>query len=149
MPASSFYPDTSLLIALFVDEEASDRVATWFTAQAEEFIVSDWTLVEFTSALGLKVRTHQITARQADDAQTSFEETLLPRLKILPMPRSAFARAQLLMRRYALGLRAGDALHVAMCVSLGLDAQAPTLATADRVLYAAAKALKVNARRVS
>lgn len=145
MPASSLYLDTSLLVGLFVDEEASDRVAAWFAVQPAQFVVSDWTLVELASALGLKVRTHQITARQADDVQTSFEETLLPHLQVLPIDRSAFARAQLLMRQYALGLRAADALHVAMCV----DQEPLTLATADRVLYRAARALRLAAVRVS
>ena len=120
-------------------------MAAWFAAQSAQFVVSDWTLVELTSALGLKVRMRRITARQADDVQTSFEEFLLPRLQVLPLDRSVFARAQLLMRQYALGLRAADALHVAMCV----DEHPVTLATADRVLYAAVRALGLTAVRVS
>lgn len=145
MPASSVYLDTSLLVALYVEEEASDRVAAWFESQSKELVVSDWTLVEFTSALGLKVRTHQLTAQRADDAQEKFDETFLPLLRVLTIDRSAFARAQLLMRQYSLGLRAGDALHLAMCI----EQEPRMLATADRVLYAAARSLKQPALRIS
>ncbi len=145
MPASSLYLDTSLLVPLYVEEAASDRTGAWFEAQTVELVVSDWTLVEFASALGLKVRTRQLTARQADDAQAKFDETLSSGLRILPVERSTFARAQLLLRQYTLGLRAGDALHLAMCI----DREPRILATADRVLYAAARSLRQAAIRVS
>ena len=141
MPASSLYLDTNLLVAIYIEEEASHRVTAWFEAQSAEFVVSDWTLVEFTSALGLKVRTGELSARQADDVQEKLEETLLPLLQVLAIDRSTYARAQMLMRSYALGLRAADALHLAMCV----NEEARTLATADRVLYTAARRLKQSA----
>ena len=99
MPVSSIYLDTSLLVALYVEEEASDRVTAWFETQSAELVVSDWTLVEFASELGLKVQTRQLTARQADDAQAKFAETLLSFLRILPVDRTAFGPAQLPIRQ--------------------------------------------------
>lgn len=145
MPASKVYVDTNLFIAAYVEEDATEAVLAWFARQSASILMaSDWTFVELTSALGLKVRRGQISAAQADATQNLFEATMLPALVVLPVDTVVFARAQLLMRRYELGLRAPDALHLALC----LAEDHSVLATADQTLHAAARRLKQPSVRV-
>lgn len=144
MPASKVYVDTNLFIAALVEESATETVLAWFESQSAILMASDWTFVELTSALGLKVRRGEISTAQADATHNLFETTMLPALVVLPVDTAVFARAQLLMRRYELGLRAPDALHLALC----LAEDDCILATADQTLHTAARRLKQPSVRV-
>jgi len=59
---------------------------------------------------------------------------------VMPVSREQFHTAARFADQYALDLRAGDALHLAICAELGA-----TLCTLDRRLAEAASALGVKA----
>lgn len=65
-------------------------------------------------------------------------------LVLLDVPVTAFARGEVLLRSFELGLRAGDALHLAICQSY----DSTVLATADARLHAAATKLTQPAIKV-
>lgn len=132
------YLDTSLLVALCVTEPESARVDAWLAQQTSETIgTSLWALTETASALGIKVRRRDITRGTALKALDLLERHLLSMLVLLDVPSTAFARSEVLLRSFELGLRAGDALHLAIC----LGDNSTVLATADAKLYAAATEL--------
>lgn len=124
------YLDTSAVVPIFVTEPASAAVDAWLEACAELLVSSDWIVTEFASALSIKVRRGEITTRQVQAAWNDFETFCKTGLRLLPVSRSAFAKAAALNRNAASGLRAGDSLHLAIAIEAGTKA----IATADGVL---------------
>jgi len=139
------YLDANLLVAMCVAEPASERVDAWLAQQSGQSIgTSHWALTETTSAIGVKVRRRDITRDTASKGLALLEAEILPLLVLVEPPSTLFARAETLLRFFDLALRAGDALHLAIC----LDLDSSTLATADTTLFAAARALGQRAVRV-
>ena len=134
------YVDTSVLVALCVNEPKSATVARWYAASTDELASAAWCVTEFASALGIKQRTNQITAEQGATAWQAFERLCASDLQLLPVDPPTFHRAAVLTLDAATGLRAGDALHLAAA----LDAKAKGMATLDDVLARNAKRLKVK-----
>jgi uncharacterized protein len=64
-------------------------------------------------------------------------------LMVMPVTRAHFLAAARFAEQYALGLRAGDALHVAIAAEQGA-----TICTLDKHLAEAAVTLGVNAEMV-
>jgi predicted nucleic acid-binding protein len=93
-------------------------------------------VTEFSSALSIKVRKGEISARQALAAWKDFDAFCKSGLRLLPVTRRAFTEAGGMARNAASGFRSGDALHLAMA----LEAGASGIATADETLAKNAKA---------
>ncbi len=134
------YVDTSVLVALCVNEPKSAAVAKWYAACSEELIAAVWCVTEFSSALGIKQRTGQITNEQGAIAWQAFERLCAGDLQLLPVDPATFHRAAVLAQDAATGLRAGDALHLAVA----LEAKAKSMATLDDVLARNAKRVKIK-----
>lgn len=134
------YVDTSVLVALCVNESKSAAVARWYAACTDELASAAWCVTEFASALGIKQRTNQITAEQGATAWQAFERLCASDLQLLPVDPPTFHRAAVLTLDAATSLRAGDALHLATA----LDAKAKDMATLDDVLARNAKRLKIK-----
>jgi predicted nucleic acid-binding protein len=139
------YLDANLLVALCVAESASARVDAWLSRQVGQVIgTSQWALTETTSALGVKVRRRDMTREAAGESLRLLDNEIIPLLVLVDLPPTLFARAEILLRSFELGLRAGDALHLAIC----LDVDSSTLATADATLFSAARQLGQAAIKV-
>jgi len=137
------YLDTSVLVPLFVPEEASERIQGWFERQgAEGLAIGDWTLTEFSSALGLKVRARTLKTAQAHRARDLLERIATDSLQVLTPGRADYACAGSFLGQYALGLRAGDALHLAIAHNAGAEA----VYSLDRKFVAAGRRLKIRTR---
>jgi predicted nucleic acid-binding protein len=134
------YVDTSVLVALCVNEPMSGAVARWYAASNEELASVAWCVTEFASALGLKQRSGQISPEQGAPAWLAFERLCAGDLQLLPVDPPTFHRAAALCHDAATGLRAGDALHLAAA----LEAKARSMATLDDVLARNAKRLKIR-----
>ncbi|MFO1035988.1 MAG: type II toxin-antitoxin system VapC family toxin [Geminicoccaceae bacterium] len=131
------YVDTSVFVPLFIAEPASDRVQAWFKEiPTGEAAVSHWTLVEFVSAVGAKVRTRELPEARAILVLRQFQSTVDSSLQVIEPRTQDFAGAAKLMERFESGLRAGDALHLAVALGAGANA----LATLDAVLECACAA---------
>jgi uncharacterized protein len=110
------YVDTSALVALFTNEATAERTADWIAEETRPLISGDWCVTEFASALSLKRRTSQITSRQSNAAWNVFGEFCEGNLRLLPLDREVFREAAHLVRNSKNGLRAGDALHLALAL---------------------------------
>ena len=91
--------------------------------------------------MSVKARKSEISARQSRAAWKDFDAFCKSGLRLLPVSRSTFDAAALMVLNAPSGLRSGDSLHLAMA----LEAGAGALATADATLAknAQAKGLKV------
>lgn len=111
------YLDTSVVVPLIVPEPTSSRARSWFkrldSRQTKELAVSAWVLTEFTSAMGIKVRNRELTRSQGEAAGALLEDALLPNVTVVEVTPTDFRLAETMLREFSLGLRAGDALHLA------------------------------------
>ena len=134
------YLDTSLLVAAFTDEPGSARVDS-LLRKPDECMISEWVIAEFSAALSIKVRTGQISDAHRDHALVLFSRMTAESLGLLPVQSHHFRRAAQLSDQYRPGLRAGDALHLAVAGDKGV-----TLCTFDRRQARAGKALGIATR---
>ena len=135
------YLDTSLLVPLFVPEPDSTAVRGWFNVRADESLaISEWTLTEFASAMSIKVRDKKLKPDQARDACALLEKLAADSLKVFTPARRDYGKAVEYLGQHALGLRAGDALHLAVAQNEGADC----LYTLDRRLIEAGRKLRLK-----
>jgi uncharacterized protein len=134
------YLDTSLLVAALTNEPETRQMQGWLSEQdPDDLVISDWVVAEFSAALSIKLRTGEIEARHRANALTMFTRLCNDNLTVMPVSRVQFRMAARFADQCALGLRAGDALHLAVSAENGA-----TICTLDRRLSEAAAALGVQ-----
>lgn len=134
------YVDTSVLVALCTHEAKTAAAGDWYANCTEELSSAAWCVTEFASALGIKLRTGQITAEQAQAAWMQFERICANDLELLPVDTTLFHQAALMTLDPAAGLRAGDALHLACAI----QAKAKGMVSLDSILMKNAKHFKIK-----
>lgn len=133
------YIDTSVLIAALFNETRTQDVQEWLGAQEFSLLsVSDWTLTEASAAMSMKVRSKEITLQQRAIAMAAFNQMVERSFNILSVTKKDFQRASDFADQVPSGLRAGDALHLAIAANNG-----SILVTLDRALAAAGPQLIV------
>lgn len=129
------YLDTSILVSAMTSEAATgssqQRLAE---IPLTDMAISQWTRTEFASALAIKLRTGQLTVEQRQRAQTLFDRLAVAIGSVWSIEDRHFQNAADLVARADLGLRAGDALHLAIAIDHGAE-----LLTLDERLAAAAR----------
>jgi len=94
---------------------------------------------EFSAALSIKLRTGQINPPRRATMLAAFTTLTAEALIVWPVSGNQFRTAATFADQYSLGLRAGDALHLAVAADHGA-----ALCTLDRRLAEAGAALGVK-----
>jgi uncharacterized protein len=109
------YFDTSFLAPLLREEKASSRIGRFMVGlPTEELAISRWTEVEFASLLARDVRMGVIGSDQARAAGALFEDVIQQSFVVLLPSADDYEMARRYLQNYETGLRAGDALHLAI-----------------------------------
>lgn len=136
------YFDTSFLASYYVEDVHSEGVSAAIASLASTRLhASDWTLTEFSSLLALRCRLGDVDIEFARDTMRLFESDVAASLVLLEPARRDFERAtSWLLHAPALGLRAPDALHLAIAARHDLH-----MYSLDRRLLDAAAEFEVEA----
>lgn len=133
------YLDTSILVCALTNEARTAEVQNWIAQQEpSRLTISDWVVTEVSSAFSIKLRTGQLTPTQRAASLAQFTQLATDTFHMLPFEPAAFRSAARFCNQDVLNLRAGDALHVALCAVHGA-----TLCTLDKRLGQAAPQLGV------
>ena len=135
-----FYLDTSALVTAMTPESARLRVRTWLLAHQANSFISAWSITEFASALSVKSRQSGLSHDDRVLALAQFDRYAAEVSDVLPVGTADFRLAATFCADPASGLRAGDALHLAVGVAHGL-----TIVTRDRLMASAAIGLGIPA----
>lgn len=138
------YVDASVLVAALTRESTTRRARQWLESRSPSALaVSAWTITEMCSALSIKLRSGAIT-KSEHEALLGFAQDMMADSMIeLPIDRDDFVLAARLSGMAMLGIRAGDALHLAIATR-----HRTVLATADRQLAEAAEQLNLQTERI-
>lgn len=138
------YADTCLLLSLFFRDSGTDAALDWLErAGTEPIAISHWTHTEFASAAGIMTRRGDLSPALHVEGLTRFDAFATARLITDAVTPPDFLRARVWLEDYRAALRAGDALHLAICARQGR-----LLCTADETLAAAAGRHGVGVLRV-
>lgn len=135
-PLLSAYIDTSILVAATTSEPDRDRAQAWLTYAADPLYISPWVVAEFASALSMKMRKGELDAIGRSAADGAFDRLQRSYLTMEAITAQHFEAATRFLQRHDLGLRSGDALHLAIAAELGVS-----LCTFDQRLAQAARVL--------
>ena len=141
--------DTPVLVAALTDETATAR-SQRFLAAAEpaELAINARVITEFSSALSIKVRTGQLAPAQRNaGVLTEFTRLIGNSSTFCRFRSRRLQRRRGFVDQLAYGLRAGDALHLAVAIEHGamlvsLDKRLVEAGTCARGLDAAAVAAR-------
>ena len=134
----SLYLDASVLVTLFVIDPLSARAEAFLSAHPEIVVVSDFGVAEFSSAVGRRGRTRDLTR---EDGQLAFSnlDTWVARAAYREEVTTADVDAATrILRRLDVNLPTPDAIHIA--IARRLEA---TLVTFDRSMAASGRALGI------
>jgi uncharacterized protein len=124
------YLDTSLIVTALSNEDLSVPAQEWLSAQdPEELVISEWTITEVSSALAIKLRRGDIDVAARAMLLAEFNRLAAESFTVLTVTGQHFRTAAHFVDSHEFGLRAGDALHLAIASKHGA-----TLVTLDEKL---------------
>jgi len=136
------YLDTSVLLPTLIAEPTTEAVYAFLGDDNLELRVSDFAAAEVASAMSRLVRMALLTEADASARLADFDAWRAAMTTPVDIQASDARLAYIYVGRFDLGLRAPDALHLAVAQRLDL-----AVVTLDRRLAAAARELGVAVER--
>jgi len=121
------YPDTSLLIAAMTIEAGSAAAQVWIEVHRGSLLISEWTVVEISAALAMKVRLGVLTPERRAMTKAVFDRLTAGSLTVVPVASVDYRLASRFADVVESHLRGGDALHLAIAAR-----HSATVCTFDR-----------------
>ena len=138
------YFDTSFLTPLVRQEATSTQIERFMQhLPAGDLAVSHWTAVEFSSLLALHIRMGGLTPDDARTINAAFDTMIDASFVVLLPGADDFKRAREYLAHHRTGLRAGDALHLAIAGNRQVD----TIFSLDNTFIRAGKLLGLPVSR--
>jgi predicted nucleic acid-binding protein len=132
------YFDNSFLAPLLREEKTSSRIGRFMAGlPTDQLAIRRWTEVEFASLLARDVRMGVIGSDQARAAGALFEDVIQQSFVVLLPSADDYEMARRYLHNYETGLRAGDALHLAVAV----NHRAKAIYSLDKTMIKAGKIL--------
>jgi predicted nucleic acid-binding protein len=132
------YFDTSFLAPLIRGEATSNSIKQFFQQQAlGNLAISHWTRVEFCSLLARDVRMDVIAPQTAREFDAQFDAVVAQSFSVILPDLNDFDLCKQYLQRFETGLRAGDALHLA----IGHNHQMQAIYSLDKKLLRAGRLL--------
>jgi uncharacterized protein len=134
------YLDTSFLAPFYIHEATSISVETiLLNIPTNELAISDWTIVEFASLLARRVRMGDLSSELMETVVRLFREDAAQSYTVFTLTTADFVLATELLLQWETGLRAGDALHLAIARNRRVN----NMLSLDRGLINAAQRLSI------
>jgi hypothetical protein len=132
------YFDTAFLAPLVLPEATSEKIARFIRGlPMDELAVSHWSRVEFSSLLSREVRMGGLEPKAAMQADARFESVVDASFVVLLPTTGDFTLAKEFLGKHETGLRAGDALHLA----IAKNRRAEAVYSLDKTMVKAGKSL--------
>jgi hypothetical protein len=135
----SIYADASVLLPTLIAEPATEAVYDLLGADGQELLISDFAAAEVASAVSRLVRMAVLSDTDASARLADFDAWRTAMSSGVDIAASDARLAYIYVRRFDLGLRAPDALHLA--IARRLDA---TLVTRAREMGIAVEVPKTS-----
>ncbi len=129
------YCDASLIVAVLAPERHSAVATRWIEEQRDALAISPWVSTEVASALAMKRRRGLMSAPDRTAVLAGWQALVIRSFLVTPITTHHFTMAETLVDSGPRGLRASDALHLAIAVDRGF-----AMATLDDDLEDAARA---------
>lgn len=134
------YFDTSFLPPLFLEEKTSRKIEAYVTTlPAGDLYLSHWTRLEFSSLVAREVRVRGLTPEEGQAVLLQFDQLVEESYRVILPTALDYELAREYLKQFATGLRAGDALHLAIASNHG----ATKILTLDEGMLKAGKQLKL------
>ena len=135
------YFDTSFLVPLILAEDTSVAVAKFFRdVDTDKLTTSHLARLEFVSMIARVVRMGRLRSDAAQEAEVTFENLMARSFLVILPTADDYEAARKMLGQYDSGLRAGDALHLAIALNHG----AQSLYSLDKRMIAIGSALDLT-----
>jgi uncharacterized protein len=130
------YLDASVIVALLTVDLLSSRADTFLRTHTPVLIVSDFAAAEFASVIARRVRTRELSARDARQSFLHLDSWVARAAQRAQTSSADIRTAETFLRRLDVTLRTPDAINLAIAQRVGA-----TLVTFDAKMAAAARTL--------
>ena len=128
----SAYLDTSILLATLIAEPMTEAVYDYLSTDPQELLISDFAAAEVASTLSRLVRMALLSEADATARLADFDAWRAAMSSPVDIGATDARLAYIYVRRFDLGLRAPDALHLAIARRLDATLVTPRPAPGDR-----------------
>lgn len=133
------YADTNVLLSIFCPDALTEAAFLWYRQNDAPVAVSTWTVTEFRSNIGIRVRKTDLARAAGLAAMHRFDSAAKASMRVLAPSAQHFDIANEWLTKPDCALRSGDALHLA----IAMERRCSQLVTFDRSFGSAARKLKL------